>query len=575
MRSVLAVWLALVALPASAQRVTQVIGATQEVHDIAQHGDAVLLATSGGLVVRRGGHVAQTLVRTRLRSVSITSRGIWLGGVEELVLLDESLQQRARYPLRRVRRVVERAGTTWVAGYDGLHRLESETPVEVSLGRSHARRRLTDALVVGDELWVSSAGAGILRVGDRLLGRIARAGGLEDDLVWDLEANGEEVIAATASGVSVIRDGRVVRNHALQRAARSFAVRDVRSVHAHGSDIYATTFGGGTHRVGRGLVRGTRGLHGLRVAHTSEGWVVGHLAGLTQLASRARPLMTGGLPSADVSALERAFGRIWVGTFDRGLAQLRDGRVEPVRRAQDRWNIDGRINDLAVTRRGGERLWIATDRGLYWHDGRRFAHVEDPQAPGRVHVTSMHVDARGRLWVTSSRQLSRWDGAWQSWNESVRGAPLAQLHSVTTHGDEVWVGSLHGLVRFDPERGHTRHTVSSGDLPVDWVTALTVHRGQLVAGTYHGGLSWKTRGGFRTEGESHGLPASWVNPHAMKTIDGRLWIGTLEEGLLIGNRGSWTHLRLGQGLPSDDVTDFLADGDGVWVATRGGLARLE
>ena len=117
--------------------------------------------------------------------------------------------------------------------------------------------------------------------------------------------------------------------------------------------------------------------------------------------------------------------------------------------------------------------------------------------------------------------------------------------------------------------------MSSGDLPVDWVTALAVHGGRLVAGTYHGGLSWRNAGGFRTEGEAQGLPAGWVNPHAMKTIDGKLWIGTLERGLLIGNRGSWTHLQLRNGLPSDDVTDFLADGDSVWVATRGGLARVE
>lgn len=572
---------AAVATPVSAQQVTQVIGATQEVHDIAQHGESVLLATSGGLVVRRGGHVVDTLVPSRLRSVSVTSRGVWVGGVEALTLLNNHLEVQRQFPLRRVRRVVERNGVTWIAGYDGLHRLDGETPTQVTLGRTHARQRLTDALVVGEELWVASAGAGILRVSDRLMGRMTRASGLEDDLVWDLELHDGGVLAATASGVSFIRNGRVVRNHAIQQAARNLSVRDVRSIEAHGGSVYATTFGGGTYRLGQGLVRGSRthAPHGLRVAHVSEGWVVGHLQGLAQLGSRTRALMSGGLPSADVSALERAFGRVWIGTFDRGLAQLRDGQVQPVGRAQERWNIDGRVNDLAVTRRGGERLWIATDRGLYWHDGRRFAHVEDPRAPGRVHVTSMHVDARGRLWVTSSRQLSRWDGSWQSWNGNVTAggttAPLAQLHSVTTMGDDVWVGSLHGLFQFDEGGAHRRHTVSSGDLPVDWVTALTVHRGQLVAGTYHGGLSWKTGRGFRTEGESHGLPAGWVNPHAMKTIEGRLWIGTLERGLLIGNRGSWTHLQLAQGLPSDDVTDFLADDEGVWVATRGGLARIE
>ncbi len=262
---------------------------------------------------------------------------------------------------------------------------------------------------------------------------------------------------------------------------------------------------------------------------------------------------------------------------------MRNGRIQAVERASSRYALDGRVNDLAVTGRGRtQRLWIATDRGLYWHDGRRFAPVDDARGPGRQHVTSMHVDARGDVWVTSSRVLSRWNHAtdqWQNW-DSDAGFPVAQLHAVTTRREggrfEVWVGSLHGLYRFDPATGRAEpHTVATGDLPVDWVTALSTVGGQLVAGTYHGGLSWRVGDRFRIESERHGLPAGWVNPHAMQNIDGALWIGTLERGLLIGRRGAWTHLRVAQGLPSDDVTDVLEDGTGVWVATRAGLARIE
>jgi hypothetical protein len=45
----------------------------------------------------------------------------------------------------------------------------------------------------------------------------------------------------------------------------------------------------------------------------------------------------------------------------------------------------------------------------------------------------------------------------------------------------------------------------------------------IVVGTYHGGLSWYADGEFRKEPAGPGgVPAGWVNPHAMRTIDGAL-----------------------------------------------------
>ena len=96
-----------------------------------------------------------------------------------------------------------------------------------------------------------------------------------------------------------------------------------------------------------------------------------------------------------------------------------------------------------------------------------------------------------------------------------------------------------------------------------------------MAGTYHGGLSIGDGERFRIVREGQGgLPSGWVNPHAIRRVGGDAWIGTLERGLVVGRPGAWHHLSTADGLPSDDVTDVLADRSGVWVATRGGLARL-
>ncbi len=579
--------------------VRQVIGATSDVHDVAVSGDRVLAATSGGLVIRRGGRVERVLgareglLGARLRSVSVTEDGVWAGGIEGCVLLDlggDGPRVVRELSLRRVRRVARFGGAIWVGTYGGgLYRLAGPAadPERVDLGSHHALARVTDLEVQGGALWVSTAGAGLVRLSPegRVLARV-RAG-LADAIVWDLHATGDRLLVATLGGLSVLGPGGLERRAREAVVAGRLPIRDVRAVVADGDALWVATFGAGVHRVLPGRARPVaargaetpvaralaRGAQGVLVA--SERGLLGAGAG-----GRLSALSTGGLPSADVTALARAFGALWVGTFDSGLARVREGRVEAQGRATERWGLDRRINDLAVTRdgRGRETLWIATDRGLYWHDGRRFSPALDPGAPRGEHVTALHVDRSGALWVTSSRQLARLrDGAWQAWTGDER-VPVMQLHAVTTTPDgDVWVGSLHGLLRFDPESGRfDRNTVSSGALPVDWVTAVLPWEGGVVAGTYHGGLAWFDGSRFRVEREaSGGLPAGWVNPHAMRFIDGRLFIGTLERGLVVGRDGRWTRLGVADGLPSDDVTDVLPAGDGTaWIATRGGLARV-
>ncbi len=598
----------MLASTASAQpryRVVSTLGATSEAHDVLVVGSRTFVATSGGLVVRDGAHVRvlgvpEGLPGARLRSLSLVGDTLYVGAIAGLAELDPvTLDVKRSFPIRRVRRVLEFASARYAVGYDGLRRLD-EPAREISLGASHARERLTDALVVtndqDEELWVASAGAGVLRVSTelRVLGRLTTRSGLADDTVHVIARHGDDVLVGTLGGVSVVRRGRVVRGHALARASERLPVRDVRALLRHEGQVYAATFGAGVHRLGGPSFEGAREAFAL--ASSSDGLLVAHREGLARLEGESlRPLASGGLasgaiPSADVTALARAFGAIYVGTFDRGLVRLQDnGRVESLATQLTRGHVDGRINDLAVTRRGGERLWIATDRGLYAYDGRRFVTIEHPSAPGRAHVTSLHVAPDGDLWVTSSRVLARWRGGedWQGWGSdalSVRlqsGAstperfPVQQLHAVQVVGDRVWVGSLHGLYRFDPASGELeRHTVSSGALPVDWVTALATLDGALVAGTYHGGLSWRRGERFTHETERDGLPAGWVNPHAIVAHEGALHVGTLERGLLVGTRGAWAHYTTRDGLPSDDVTAVLPARGGVWVGTRGGLVWM-
>jgi ligand-binding sensor domain-containing protein len=592
MRSALALVLFAVAAPASAQpRIESVITATADARDIAVIGERTLIATEGGLLVVRGGVLERALgprdglPGARMRSVSVTDDGVWVSGVEGTVMLDgDDLHVVHTLPLRRVRRVVRFAGQTWLASFgDGLHRWDGRTLEPVELGRAHAYVRLTDLIVRGEEVWVASSGVGILRVGAdaRVRGRIRERDGLRTDYVWRLIANGDRTLALTIDGVSEIDAGGAIdREGAITRSAQRLPVRDVRAAFVQGDDVWLATFG-------QGLWRARIGERPRRVASSiaevnaiagdPRGLIVAHSGGVhLARGDRAEPIAVGGLPSGDITSIARAFGSLWVGTYGQGLARMRGEVFEAQRSAHERWSVDRRVNDLARTGRGGsERLWIATDRGVFWHDGRIFSRVDDPDGPGIVHATSLHVDRQGALWVTTTQKFCRARAdRWRCW----RGEDsFAQLHAVTTDArGRVWVGSLHGLYLFDPARGSfDRRTVSSGDLPVDWVTALIPWGDGVMAGTYHGGLSigdGSSRFHIVREGDG-GLPSGWVNPHALDRVGADAWIGTLERGLVIGRPGAWQQLTRANGLPSDDVTDVLVDGDAIWIATRGGLAR--
>jgi ligand-binding sensor domain-containing protein len=618
-RGRISIFILLLCLPAPALaepvriRVADVITATSDVHDSAVMGDDVLLATSGGLVIRRGGAVVLTLTSrdglpgTRLRSVNVTgSDEAWAGSIEGVARIsfhDGGAEVTGSFPLPRVRRVVRFAGAAWFATYgDGLYRLDdgaSGAPVRVRFGSHPTHDHLTDIAASGSDLYVATAGAGVFRLGPdgRQRGRLRTDRGLADDLVWRLVPDGARVLAATAGGVSVIRDGQVVRNAREARAAASLPVRDVRALLLLNDGLWIATFGGGLFRLGPDASEAERIIaasdaRGGRLVRTltptAAGVLVGHARGahIVRADGSADEVDLGGLPSGDVTALQRAFGTLWVGTFTHGLARVSDGVASAEDRATSRWGMDRRINDLAMTGSGtpDERLWIATDRGLSWHDGLRFVQVDDPGAPSAAeHVTCLHVQpGTGDLWVGSSRQLSRWSGGrWRSWTGGP-SLPIANVHAVTSdrRGD-IWVGSLHGLYRFDPDAGtFERHSVASSDLPVDWVTAVVAWEDGIVAGTYHGGLSWFDGRGFSIEREAAGatgpeLPSGWVNPHAMTRIGDTLWIGTLERGLVAGRPGAWTRLDIADGLPSRDVTVILPAGDGsAWVGTRGGLVRV-
>jgi ligand-binding sensor domain-containing protein len=429
-------------------RVTEIIGATSDAYEAALVDGDLWVATSGGLVIVHDGRVARVLTSldglpgTRLRSISVLPDGIYLGGVDGAALVARDAHLVKTFAIPRVRRVVFFHGARYAATVaHGLVRLGddgSASPVSVI----SARQSVTDLLAHGDLLYVATAGAGVVRLDNALhVERTFQAkSGLADDVVWGLAAADGKVLAATSRGVSAIDRGRA------ETIARDLPVPDVRSIAAAPDAIYVATFGGGAARLhGARLGPATRTRS---VLPSPSGVFVVHDAGVDRVddAGRSTAVLSGGLPSADLTALAADSGGLWVGTFDRGLVRVTPEGVRSIP------GVDPRINDVLVH---AGTAYVATDGGLYTGPsagGTRFTRVESLR---REHTSAIHVDPRtGDVWAAGAHTLARLHGReWTAWRSEDIPA-LSQLEAVVTDdAGRVWAGGLHGLVHFDPAHG--------------------------------------------------------------------------------------------------------------------------
>lgn len=299
------------------------------------------------------------------------------------------------------------------------------------------------------------------------------------------------------------------------------------------------TFGGGL----RDAATGAR-LPGspdvvTQVRQTPEGLLFGGPRGLFRLqAGAAVPVGEPGLPDGHVVALAKGGGALWVATFDGGLSAYSSGTWRS-------WSeADGLPSDwLDDVAWDGAKLWAVGDRGVFWVvDGK----IVRPEAPALRRPGSALFFYKGAMHVAQAGAVLRLRG------ERVETLRLPEKHPQDLWVDErgVWVAGLEGLYR-DGKK------VRAG-----WITA--VHG--RVFGTYDQGL--------HELGGSALLPEAWINLKALDADGDRLAAGGMEEGLWLREGGLWRRLRRRDGLPGDDVSAVLFDGDALWIGTRTGLARL-
>jgi signal transduction histidine kinase/ligand-binding sensor domain-containing protein len=241
-------------------------------------------------------------------------------------------------------------------------------------------------------------------------------------------------------------------------------------------------------------------------------------------------------------------------------------------------------------------IWVGTHTGLVRWDGyeflRDFGELASHERLRTAHVTCLHEDDEGRLWIgTSDQGLVRLDprtGAVWSLAAGSDGLSGPQIASLAPDGrGGLWISTDQGLNRVDMTTGQVRRTAQDGiplGLPenVDF-ELMRDRRGHLWAATAYG--LFVLRAGARffelVPLMAGDRPAEDISD-LLEDSDGRLWIGTLSAGVFVRDPATGDVRRLldgdHDGHPPLELTfgQMVDAGNGeIWLSTRDGLLRAD
>ncbi|HEY2902400.1 MAG TPA: hypothetical protein VGL59_17590 [Polyangia bacterium] len=260
------------------------------------------------------------------------------------------------------------------------------------------------------------------------------------------------------------------------------------------------------------------------------------------------------ISSNHITAMVRFRGAIWLGSFDQGLSRFDGQRFRRVR-APIRM-----INDLAVAK---DALYVASTRGLFRsRAGEHFQRVAYLDGRG---ITGLAVDG-DTLWAVSPVALWRVPLGGRGW---LHGFPLPggahAVQAVDAAAGVVWMASEdRGAIRF--RGGQFQSFDRAAGLPTSWAVgvAATADGGAYLATLRHGLLKLDADGSARPV---PGVPDNWLL-HVGRAGDG-VWVGTQGGAARVRDGGS---IDLVTGLPNPCVHAIATFDDETWFATEGGLA---
>ncbi len=287
-------------------------------------------------------------------------------------------------------------------------------------------------------------------------------------------------------------------------------------------------------------------------------------------------------------------GNLWIGTFGGGLVYL-DLESKTAKRYST-WNrkLGGNLLTDMVLHKNGDLLISSDGTGLLFFSTQKKEQVfqvsEDPLTNGLATsvLRCVHVDAEQSVWLGSSNfGIAYTPDLQPSFSSVIPKVGKVIRHNLSSFAVDrfggIWMGSDgKGLSRFDRRSG--RETKVNGLQSNHVLTLKATSNDEVWIGTFSGGLSRYDLhtgslenyklGGEDTKSTSHDIVWSLLEDRQK-----RLWVGT-HSGLDIIDLKSGKVVRRftpeNSNLLNPSIRSMLQDQDGtIWLATQGGLMRYD
>jgi len=324
------------------------------------------------------------------------------------------------------------------------------------------------------------------------------------------------------------------------------------------------------------------------------------------------------LPKSAQANLETLFrdrdGGLWVGTYNRGLVHMHQGRTDVF--AQSDGLSNDNVHHVFEDREGD--IWVLTANGLDRFRSFPVVTFSGNQGLSGAEGGAVLVARDGTVWLGTKEGLKRWSNG-QTTTYPVRVKPYGKLNGQSPNSlfedssGRIWASTLTGFGYLENDRFNTIsslpgvvHSItedSAGNLwianqehglirlsrkneveQIPWASlgrknhfnALVADRtrGGLWAGFYEGGIGYFRDGQLRkTYGTAEGLGDGVVNEIRLNP-DGSVWVAT-DGGLSRVKDGHVATLTSKNGLPCDAVHWTREDAAySLWLRTACGLIRI-